>query len=185
MQKTLTALGLLMMVAVFGLVAFLAIRRGMNDDDGPFGPAWAPFTPTTGRYTITFPRRPNENTYPGHAGRPATHVARYTLIHDGEADEEFQVEVTPLSKVDDIEKALDTGLDDDRPSDATEVSRTKISLNGKHPGRAATLQEKGLHRTITIKVREYIVDNQRYMLKCTGVRKDAEIDKFFDSFKVK
>ncbi len=182
-QQAVTALGIVAFVAVFGVVAFFFIQRKSPADEAmekAFGVPWAPYTPSVGHYTIAFPTKPKE-TWTSDASPPVTHVAEARIGTDYGPDHEYEVHLTQLPRVGDVEKELDVVIDGDASShDHTVASRAKITLNGKFPGRAATLK----HRDEKTLVRAYIVDGWRYVLVCRGVENDSDAARFLDSFKL-
>jgi len=185
MQKVAVAFSMLLLVALMGVTAFFMFQRKSPTDD-VFGPPWAPYTSAVGQYTINFLHRPNES-WTDDARPPVTHVAHAALVHDDDADEEYDVEFTRLAKVVDVEKELDAAIDAfvGGKHDWTVTSRSKITLDGKHPGRAATVKIAYSKRKIfTAKIRAYIVVDRRYLLVCSAVRDDANVARFLDSFKL-
>jgi hypothetical protein len=185
MQKTLAAFSVFMVVAIIGVATYFSFKRSQKHDEEVWGVPWAPYTPSVGHYTMSFPHRPHETTTPVMQSQPVTHITQYTFVHDDDADEEWRVELTQLPHVTDLEKELDKGVDDARHTGWTEIARSKITLNGtKHPGRAATFKETNSRHNVTTQMREYIVDDWLYVLLCTGVKNEADITKFFDSFKL-
>ena len=178
MRKTLTASAIVAFVALLGVAGFVVFKQKWSTAGDAFGWPWAPYTPSVGHYTIAFPVTPTES-WTSDASPPVSHVAGATIATDFGLDHEYEVQLTQLPPGSDIDKELDVGVN----GEASEaklpvVARSKIMLNGQHPGRAATLKN-GDSKTL---VRVYIVDDWRYTLICRGVEKDADAARFLDSF---
>jgi hypothetical protein len=178
MRNALVALSVLAFVALLGVAGFVLIKPSSNAGGDMFGWPWAPYTPSVGHYTVTFPVTPKE-TWTSDASPPVSHIARATLVTDFGPNHEYEVQLTQLPRVSHVEKELDVGIDSEASENELKVlSRSKITLNGKYPGRAATLKDS---KSKTL-VRAYIVDDRRYVLICRGVENDADAARFLDSF---
>lgn len=178
MRKTVTTAGILAFVALLGVAGFVAIKQRSNAAGDVFGWPWARYTPSIGHYTIAFPVTPTES-WTSDAYPPVSHVARATIGNDIGDDHEYEVQLTQLPRGSDVERELDVGIDSEASEEKLPVvARSKITLNGGQPGRAATLQD-GDSKTL---VRVYVVDDWRYLLICRGVEKDADAARFLDSF---
>jgi hypothetical protein len=145
-------------------------------------PEWTEFTSKEGKYTITFPGKPE----PLNDGGTVKH---YVVTNDGAYMTGVSILSADAVQSKTPDKILDEGRDSlVREKKAKVLDEKKITLgDARYPGRDMLVEWKEDGELFSYRVRAYVVKNRLYQLIVGGksdFTKSKDADKFLDSFKL-